>query len=110
MANLTFNVSLNGKHIDRVGHTFGRKQTRVEMEEAVKHGLVSHDGFDEAIRVRCVTPLTTIEYVIQSNYDQGWEDDTIEETRELGKSQLACYRENSQYPCRLISRRVSIFN
>jgi len=51
-------------------------------------------------------PKHITEFIIQCNYGQGWEDETSEETITAAKKQLKCYRENSQYPSRLIRRKV----
>lgn len=45
-------------------------------------------------------------FIIQGNYGQGWEDETEESNLKDAKAQLRTYRENSQYPCRLIRRKV----
>lgn len=45
-------------------------------------------------------------FIIQGNYGQGWEDETEESTYKDAKAQLKTYRDNSQYSCRLIRRKV----
>ena len=45
-------------------------------------------------------------FIIQGNYGQGWEDETEESNIKDAKAQLRTYRENSQYPCRLVRRKV----
>ena len=45
-------------------------------------------------------------FIIQGNYGQGWEDETEESNIKDAKAQLRTYRENSQYPSRLIRRKV----
>ncbi len=45
-------------------------------------------------------------FIIQGNYGQGWEDETEEATLREAKAQLKAYRENSQYPSRLVRRKV----
>ncbi len=44
-------------------------------------------------------------YVIQQNFGDGWEDVTAEETREAGIQSRKDYRENTNYPTRLIRRK-----
>jgi len=51
-------------------------------------------------------PKYITEFVIQSNYGQGWEDETAEETAGAAIRQLRAYQQNSPYPCRLIRRKV----
>lgn len=45
-------------------------------------------------------------FIIQGNYGQGWEDETEESTHKDARVQLKAYRENSQYPSRLVRRKV----
>lgn len=49
---------------------------------------------------------THIEFIIQGNYGQGWEDENTELTREDAKRSLREYRENGPGAYRLIRRRV----
>jgi len=51
---------------------------------------------------------TVDEYEVQSNYGQGWECVTTEETRKEAREQLRCYNENEPYPHRIIKKRVKI--
>ncbi len=47
------------------------------------------------------------EYVIQGNYGYGWDDLISEETKEAGRAQLCCYRDNERDAShRMIKRRV----
>jgi hypothetical protein len=45
-------------------------------------------------------------WVIQGHYGQGWEDESVEFTRADARAQLNLYYENSDYPARMIQRRV----
>ncbi len=48
-----YKVYLNGRMIDKVGQTFGeRESNRKYREEYVKRSLVTHDGYDPDIEVR----------------------------------------------------------
>ena len=51
---------------------------------------------------------TRDEYEIQGNNGYGWECETAEETRKDAKAQAKCYRENVDYPIRIVKRRVKI--
>lgn len=46
------------------------------------------------------------EYIIQGHYGFGWEDETAASTLQEAKGFLKDYRLNSQYPSRLVTRRV----
>ena len=46
------------------------------------------------------------EYEIQGNCGYGWEVETTEETWADAKAQAKCYRENVNYPIRIVKRRV----
>lgn len=46
------------------------------------------------------------EYEIQGNNGYGWEVETTEETWADAKAQAKCYRENVNYPIRIVKRRV----
>jgi hypothetical protein len=50
--------------------------------------------------------LTETMYVIQGNYSGVWEDETQSTDYKEAKEDLKSYRQNSQYPSRLIRRRV----
>lgn len=45
--------------------------------------------------------------VVQGHYGQGWEDECCSTDRKEARADLKSYRENSQYPCRMIRRRVT---
>ena len=45
-------------------------------------------------------------YITQSNYGQGWEDESANIDYKKAKSELKDYRNKSPYPSRLITRRV----
>jgi len=49
---------------------------------------------------------TIDEYEIQGNNGYGWECETTEETYKAAKEQLKCYRENVNYPVRIVKKRV----
>lgn len=51
---------------------------------------------------------TRDEFTVQGNYGHGWEDLTSEDSRKEGRARLREYRENENYPFRLICRRVRI--
>lgn len=51
---------------------------------------------------------TKDEYEIQGNCGYGWECETTEETWKAAKVQAKCYRENVNYPIRIIKKRVKI--
>ena len=47
------------------------------------------------------------EYHIQGYYKYyGWETETIEETLEEAEEQAKCYRENVDYPIRILKKEV----
>lgn len=48
------------------------------------------------------------EYEIQGNNGYGWECETTEETYKDAKAQAKCYRENVNYPIRIVKKRVKI--
>jgi hypothetical protein len=52
--------------------------------------------------------ITKDEYEIQGNYGYGWETETTEETWKEAKVQAKCYRENVNYPIRIVKKRVKI--
>lgn len=55
------------------------------------------------------TRKTYDEYVIQSYITgSGWNDDCFEETRKEAKARLKEYKENCNWPVRLIVRRIKI--
>lgn len=45
-------------------------------------------------------------FIIQGNYGCGWEDECCDTDRKLARQTLREYRENSQYPSRMVLRRV----
>jgi hypothetical protein len=51
---------------------------------------------------------TTDEFEIQGNYGHGWECETAEATLKEAKAQAKCYRENVNYPIRIIKKRIKI--
>ena len=51
---------------------------------------------------------TRDEYEIQGNYGYGWECETTEETLKEAKAQAKCYRENVNYPIRIVKKRIKI--
>lgn len=51
---------------------------------------------------------TTDEYEIQGNNGYGWECETVEETWRDAKAQAKCYRDNVNYPIRIVKKRVPI--
>ena len=48
------------------------------------------------------------EYEIQGNCGYGWDLETTELTMKDAKIQAKCYRENVNYPIRIIKKRVRI--
>ena len=48
------------------------------------------------------------EYEIQGNYGYGWDLETTEMTMKDAKIQAKCYRENGNYPIRIVKKRVRI--
>jgi len=48
------------------------------------------------------------EYEIQGNCGYGWDCETTEETWKDAKAQAKCYRENVNYPIRIVKKRVKI--
>ena len=53
---------------------------------------------------------TRDEYEIQGNCGYGWEVETTEETWKDAKAQAKCYRENVNYPIRIVKKRIRIEN
>ena len=53
-----------------------------------------------------IRPATKLEFVIQGNYGQGWEDENCEANQKDGKRSLKEYRDNGPGAYRLIRRRV----
>lgn len=51
---------------------------------------------------------TTDEYEIQGNCGYGWEMETVENTIKEAREQAKCYRNNVNYPIRIIKKRVRI--
>ena len=51
---------------------------------------------------------TKDEYEIQGDCGYGWEMETTEETYKAAKAQAKCYRENVNYPIRIVKKRVRI--
>lgn len=45
-------------------------------------------------------------FVVQGYYGRGWEDECSSLDRKEARADLKAYRENSQYPSRMIRRRV----
>lgn len=48
------------------------------------------------------------EYEIQGNCGYGWDVETTEETYTDAKAQSKCYRENVNYPIRIVKKRRKI--
>lgn len=48
------------------------------------------------------------EYEIQGNCGYGWDCETTEETWKEARAQAKCYRENVNYPIRIVKKRVKI--
>lgn len=48
------------------------------------------------------------EWEIQVNYGYGWECETVEFTWKEAKAQAKCYRENINYPIRIVKKRVKL--
>lgn len=63
----------------------------------------------EGIAEKCMKPKRVTkwikEFIIQSNFGYGWDDDTSEDTMKEAREQLKCYRENG-VNARVITRRV----
>lgn len=111
MSTVFCDVILNRKKIDTVSMSYGSKMTKAQIEEDVKNSLVNHDGYDQEINVRCITPLTTKEFQLWINYGQGWEFETSEENWKALVQQQKCYAENCpEYPTKKKVARISIFN
>ncbi len=53
---------------------------------------------------------TRDEYEIQGNCGYGWEVETTEENWKDAKAQAKCYRENVNYPIRIVKKRIRIEN
>lgn len=51
---------------------------------------------------------TKDEYEIQGNCGYGWECETVELTWKDAKAQAKCYRENVNYPIRIVKKRIKI--
>lgn len=51
---------------------------------------------------------TKDEYEIQGNCGYGWDMETCEETLKEAKAQAKCYRENVNYPIRIVKKRIKI--
>ena len=51
---------------------------------------------------------TEDEYEIQGNNGYGWECETVEETLRAAREQARCYRDNVNYPIRIVKKRVPI--
>ena len=51
---------------------------------------------------------TKDEYEIQGNCGYGWDVETTEENIKDAKAQAKCYRENVNYPIRIVKRRAKI--
>ncbi len=49
---------------------------------------------------------TKDEYQIQSNSGYGWDIETTEETLKEARLQAKCYRENVNYPIRIVKKRI----
>ncbi len=47
-------------------------------------------------------------YEIQGNCGYGWDCETTEETMKEAKAQAKCYRENVNYPIRIVKKREKI--
>lgn len=45
-------------------------------------------------------------FITQGNYGQGWEDEGATLDRKQAREELKLYQQNSQYPARIIKRRV----
>jgi len=50
------------------------------------------------------------EYEIQGNCGYGWDVETTEDTLREAKAQAKCYRENVNYPIRIVKKRVKNTN
>jgi len=63
-------------------------------------GKTGHDG--KYVLAYKLTQISLPSFDILGNYGHGWETVTAEETRELARTQLKCYRENEpQYSHRI---------
>ena len=51
---------------------------------------------------------TIDEYEIQGNCGYGWDVETTEATYKEAREQAKCYRENVNYPIRIMKKRVKI--
>ena len=51
---------------------------------------------------------TKDEYEIQGDCGYGWDCETTEETWKEAKAQAKCYRENVDYPIRIVKKRIKL--
>ena len=98
MKTFSFNVWLDGKMIDTVFQSIGKKQTIAEAIEDVRKSLISHDGYSPSIRVTWPKGqrVTVDSFELRGRYpgQHGEELLCAENTRKEARDRLKEYREN----------------
>jgi hypothetical protein len=94
-------------------HTLNSSQVEAILEAAKSWGYRKPKNANGS-RARCFfaylarTPKTELNYVVQGNYGQGWEDLTASTVRSEAVADLRAYRANDPAPTRMIQRREKI--
>lgn len=103
-----FNVWLNGRKIDAVHYQLNHGETILRAVESVRKSLISHDGYDPAIRVTWPKGqrVTTDSFDLEGDYGQGWEVLCSEGTRKEARQRMREYMENAPCPLRIVKRRT----
>lgn len=105
MASFAFNVWLHKRLVDTVFYDAPVK-TIAEKINYVKSSLISHDGYDSAIKVTWPKGqrMTDTVYELHGDYGQGYELLCAALTRREAIADRKAYRENSPCPLKIIKR------